>query len=375
MRTEQGIGKAADVITMGISSKYILLAMAVQFVLASPATTAPAQSKADAVQDLTFKGSRLTLTDGTGAHAFDLSKHIATPEIDKATILFNVHTPPDRYLVVEVSGYSKGKPQDHGECGAGTEGNIVWMHLNDDWKVEDVQSLLIDSCLNNVVTETDAAYKIEQGALIGKVEKTDCRSSDCVTSVIRFLIDPAHINAGIDVEELLKTPCPDLGTTAGPDWVNVMHDRDKQAGEKLFDATNAWMDAQCTLEYATFKTDRCRCLHELEIAHRQFFGEMLKRLDGAPDTVKAGAAADLVRAQKADARLNQVYARLQKELPTKARLRLLDAQRRWIRYRDAWATYVGKQLKSRTDQWTLAVLTELQCRALETSPGKQMEAR
>lgn len=49
------------------------------------------------------------------------------------------------YLLLDVEGPSK-LPRDNHECGAGSESNLVWLKLDQDWKVRASKSFRYDSC-------------------------------------------------------------------------------------------------------------------------------------------------------------------------------------------------------------------------------------
>jgi len=78
-------------------------------------------------------------------HALDMSEQIDAARITDSELLFAREKEGFRYLVFNVSGWSRDKQNDR-QCGAGTESNLIWVKLDAAWRISDVQSARYESC-------------------------------------------------------------------------------------------------------------------------------------------------------------------------------------------------------------------------------------
>jgi hypothetical protein len=87
----------------------------------------------------------VVVREGGRSHVLDLSQHIEAARIEGATRLFLTRKGGFVYLLLQVCGPSKAKPDDH-ECGAGTECDLIWLKLDEAWRERDAKSVRYDSC-------------------------------------------------------------------------------------------------------------------------------------------------------------------------------------------------------------------------------------
>lgn len=85
------------------------------------------------------------------------------------------------YLLLDVTGPSK-IPVDNHQCGAGTESNLVWLKLDQAWKLLESRSFLYESCWSTV-SPADAPRW--QGDTL-KVEADIVRDAKAVTVVATY---------------------------------------------------------------------------------------------------------------------------------------------------------------------------------------------
>ncbi len=115
----------------------------------------------------------------------------------------------DYFVVIGVSEWSRGYPPRGGNCGAGIESHIDWLHVHDG-KVVRRQTGLYVSCIQN-----RDGYSIEwrHGVLHWSTEGQRRGGDDGRTTFIRvnysWSFDPAHPENGIDEHaEDAKRPTP-----------------------------------------------------------------------------------------------------------------------------------------------------------------------
>ncbi|HJX85808.1 MAG TPA: hypothetical protein VJ723_15815 [Candidatus Angelobacter sp.] len=62
------------------------------------------------------------------------------------------------YLLLDVSGPSK-IPPDARQCGAGVESNLIWLKLDQNWKLLDAKNFLYDSCWSPIGSSDGPAWQ------------------------------------------------------------------------------------------------------------------------------------------------------------------------------------------------------------------------
>ncbi len=79
------------------------------------------------------------------AHWLNLGPHIDAEKITDIELMFAVEREDFRYLVIDVTGWSR-KEQNDRQCGAGVESNLIWVKLDREWKMTDAKSVRYQSC-------------------------------------------------------------------------------------------------------------------------------------------------------------------------------------------------------------------------------------
>ena len=100
---------------------------------------------------LHVSGRRVVFKERGGAHALDIWKHVEAARIEDAREIFLTRKGDAIYLLLQVCGPSKAKPDDH-ECGAGTECDLIWLKLDGAWRERDAKSVRYDSCWSPIVS-------------------------------------------------------------------------------------------------------------------------------------------------------------------------------------------------------------------------------
>jgi hypothetical protein len=100
---------------------------------------------------LRLSGRRVVVRERGGSHALDIWKHVEAAKIDDAREIFLTRGGGFVYLLLDVCGPSKAKPDEH-ECGAGEECNLIWLKLDEAWRERDAKSVRYDSCWSPIVS-------------------------------------------------------------------------------------------------------------------------------------------------------------------------------------------------------------------------------
>ena len=90
-------------------------------------------------------GRRVALVDGGRAHTLDLGDKVGAARIEEAKLLLVTRRGEFTYLLFDVCGLSKRRPDDR-MCGAGQECNLIWVKLDRRRKVSEARSELYESC-------------------------------------------------------------------------------------------------------------------------------------------------------------------------------------------------------------------------------------
>jgi hypothetical protein len=91
------------------------------------------------------KGRSVVFTERGRAHTVNFWEKIDAARIEDASVLFLTRKGGFVYLVLSVCGPSKVPSDDH-ECGAGVECNLVWLKLDERWRIQDSKSERYESC-------------------------------------------------------------------------------------------------------------------------------------------------------------------------------------------------------------------------------------
>ncbi|MFL6282271.1 MAG: hypothetical protein ACJ74Q_03790 [Pyrinomonadaceae bacterium] len=94
----------------------------------------------------------LIVTERGRAHALNISKQIDAVHIEDASALFLTRKDGFVYLLLTVCGLSKMPPDDR-QCGAGIECNLVWLKLDERWRVQDSKAERYESCWSPITSD------------------------------------------------------------------------------------------------------------------------------------------------------------------------------------------------------------------------------
>lgn len=156
-------------------------------------------------QKARFVGESLLISDGT--------QRIQLPKlIGQHTEYHVVHAVQKRagdyFVVIGVSEFSRGYPPRGGECGAGIESHIDWLHVHDG-KIVERESGLYESCQQN---RFDYSINWQDGVLHWNTEGQRRVEESGHTTFIpvsySWTFDPAHPDKGIEEHSEDITPSP-----------------------------------------------------------------------------------------------------------------------------------------------------------------------
>lgn len=108
------------------------------------------------------EGTSFRIVKNRQKAVIDLSEAIDAQGYFEYKVLDQTTKDNKYYLVLSVCGASRPTTPS-GYCGGGTECNVIWLKLDNKLKLEDMDSVLIDSCFRNVGTVGE--YKMENGIL------------------------------------------------------------------------------------------------------------------------------------------------------------------------------------------------------------------
>jgi hypothetical protein len=104
------------------------------------------------------KGQSLVLTSGTARRTLDVKEQISAARLDEVKLLLVTGKGSFTYLLVDACGPSKAVP-DARRCGAADECGLLWIKLDDAWKISDIKSARYESCWQSSSSSSDG-YKI-----------------------------------------------------------------------------------------------------------------------------------------------------------------------------------------------------------------------
>lgn len=143
------------------------------------------------------KGKRLVVSERGRSRVLALGDKIDAARIEDATLLFVTRRPDFTYLLINVCGLSKARPDDR-MCGAGVECNLVWVKLDRSWRVGDSGSARYESCWLPITS--DGGYKIEGRVL--RISYSDLHEN----KEFKLAYDADQPEKGFQIEE---SPIPD----------------------------------------------------------------------------------------------------------------------------------------------------------------------
>lgn len=118
------------------------------------AQTRPA-SRADSARPrlrVSRDGRSVALVERGRARTLALGDNVGAARIEEAKLLFLTRRGEFTYLLIDVCGMSRRRPDDR-QCGAGRECNVVWVKFDRRHRVTEAQSELYESCWLPVTSE------------------------------------------------------------------------------------------------------------------------------------------------------------------------------------------------------------------------------
>lgn len=100
----------------------------------------------------------LAVLAGGRRYAVSLDGRVGTWRIDSVVTLAVATRSDTFYVLADVSGRSSGRPGGGGYCGAGTEGDLVWLKLARG-RTREVRTAPYQSCLSSLNSENEEPYE------------------------------------------------------------------------------------------------------------------------------------------------------------------------------------------------------------------------
>ncbi len=105
-------------------------------------------------------GNVITVANDRTRHRITLSDSVRV-DMDTVEVLDSQNVLSTSYLLLVVKGPSRRGAMGAGQCGAGSETAIVWLQLLS-WRVQRVQSQLVESCWQNAFVTGTIEWTAEQ---------------------------------------------------------------------------------------------------------------------------------------------------------------------------------------------------------------------
>ena len=101
-----------------------------------------------------WQGDNVNFTEGTNTHQVSLREKYVAVRLDTVILQSAKEAGGFIYLLLDVTGPSK-LPRDSHQCGGGNESNLIWLKLDQNWKVLVSKDFLYDSCWTNGAANID----------------------------------------------------------------------------------------------------------------------------------------------------------------------------------------------------------------------------
>jgi len=101
-----------------------------------------------------WQGDNVIFTEGTNTHQVSLREKYVAVRLDTVILQSAKEAGGFIYLLLDVTGPSK-LPRDSHQCGGGNESNLIWLKLDQNWKVLVSKDFLYDSCWTNGAANID----------------------------------------------------------------------------------------------------------------------------------------------------------------------------------------------------------------------------
>lgn len=107
---------------------------------------------ADIYLSLTEKDNELLFFYEGSKFFLDISEYVNTPSVDILKVFEVIPKEDGVYALFQTKGYTKGDCYGRGYCGCGNEENTLWLYLNKSGGIEDVLSILTNTCNEGIVS-------------------------------------------------------------------------------------------------------------------------------------------------------------------------------------------------------------------------------
>ena len=94
---------------------------------------------------LHWKDSTAYLHEGAKEYALNLRDHFHAVRLDEVVLQSAKEAGGFIYLLLDVTGPSK-LPSDSHMCGAAEESDLIWLKLDQNWKIQDAKDFRYESC-------------------------------------------------------------------------------------------------------------------------------------------------------------------------------------------------------------------------------------
>lgn len=142
------------------------------------------------------RGKSLVLTERGRSRVLRVGDGIDAARIEEVSVVFVSRAGGFVYLLLDVCGLSKAKPDDR-QCGAGTECNLLWLKLDGGRKVTDSASAHYESCWLPITS--DDGYRVTGRTL--RMQFSDLREQ----LEYKLTYDADRPEQGLQIE---KSPAP-----------------------------------------------------------------------------------------------------------------------------------------------------------------------
>jgi hypothetical protein len=123
--------------------------LAVALLAAAVGVAQPGNAPLGARLKLRWQHDTVTFRDGASSHELSIREQFHAVRLEKVTLQSAKESNGFIYLLLDVTGPSK-VPADAHQCGAGTESDLIWLKLDNDWKVLDAKNFRYDSCWSTI---------------------------------------------------------------------------------------------------------------------------------------------------------------------------------------------------------------------------------
>ena len=105
-----------------------------------------------------WQGRTVRLIEGGRTHLVSIEGQFNAAGLESVKLQSAKEANGFIYLLLDVSGPSKIPPDAH-QCGAGNESNLIWLKLDQSWKLLDAKNFLYDSCWSPIAVSDEPKWQ------------------------------------------------------------------------------------------------------------------------------------------------------------------------------------------------------------------------